>query len=211
MDEFDGGSEVVTPEEKGSKLGMVAIAIGVLGVAVGIAGIVMANLAKKEVLTLEAAMAAQPDKTPDLEKAIAEMDERIVKLGGEFVKLGRQDRQIQDNTQAAFDSVLRDVKANRDGLNALTARMGELVEKLENWQPAAPSRASASAPASGGSTEPGEPVETAEGGVHLVASGDTLSGIAKKYGLTLTQLQAANPTVNPRALQIGQRIVIPQP
>jgi LysM repeat protein len=45
--------------------------------------------------------------------------------------------------------------------------------------------------------------------VHIVQSGDTLSKIANEYGVTLSQLQAANPRVNPRALQIGQRIVIP--
>jgi LysM repeat protein len=33
--------------------------------------------------------------------------------------------------------------------------------------------------------------------------------VAKKFGVSLSALMAANPTVNPRALQIGQKIVIP--
>lgn len=44
---------------------------------------------------------------------------------------------------------------------------------------------------------------------HQVAAGETLSHIAKKYGIPLSDLQAANPRVRPRSLQIGQRLTVP--
>jgi nucleoid-associated protein YgaU len=139
------------------------------------------------------------------------MEERLVKLGGEFVKLGRADRQLQENTQSAFDAVLKDVKTNREGINDVTGKLTELVTKLENWQPSTASARQVMDPAPGGSggDETGAEAAVAEGGIHIVRSGDTLSKIAAEYGVTLSQLQAANPRVNPRALQIGQRIVIP--
>jgi LysM repeat protein len=42
-----------------------------------------------------------------------------------------------------------------------------------------------------------------------VKKGDTMLGIAFRYGITLDQLQAANPKVNPRILSVGTVLVIP--
>ena len=44
---------------------------------------------------------------------------------------------------------------------------------------------------------------------HEVVAGETLSHIAKKYGIPLSDLQAANPRARPRSLQIGQRLTVP--
>lgn len=46
-------------------------------------------------------------------------------------------------------------------------------------------------------------------GAHIVQPGDTLVGIAKQYGVSVDALKAANPDVDPRALRVGQRLVIP--
>jgi membrane-bound lytic murein transglycosylase D len=44
---------------------------------------------------------------------------------------------------------------------------------------------------------------------HRVARGETLSHIAQKYGVRLSDLQAANPRARPRALRIGQTLTVP--
>lgn len=44
---------------------------------------------------------------------------------------------------------------------------------------------------------------------HRVARGETLTHIARRYGVRLADLKAANPRVKPRLLQIGQRITVP--
>jgi len=45
--------------------------------------------------------------------------------------------------------------------------------------------------------------------VHVVSSGETLISIAVDYGVTLAAIQAANGDLDPRALQIGQSLIIP--
>lgn len=45
--------------------------------------------------------------------------------------------------------------------------------------------------------------------VHTIKAGDTLWGIAARYEVSLSQLSQANPDINPRNLQIGKRIVVP--
>ena len=48
--------------------------------------------------------------------------------------------------------------------------------------------------------------------VHIVAKGDTMSKIAKKYGLTIEELMAANPQIkNQNKIAIGDEITIPVP
>jgi murein DD-endopeptidase MepM/ murein hydrolase activator NlpD len=47
------------------------------------------------------------------------------------------------------------------------------------------------------------------GPVYVVQSGDTYYTIAIKFGITIADLQAANPDVDPNFLTIGQEIVIP--
>ncbi len=44
---------------------------------------------------------------------------------------------------------------------------------------------------------------------HRVTQGETFTHIARRYGVALTELRAANPGVEPRRLQIGQRITVP--
>lgn len=68
-------------------------------------------------------------------------------------------------------------------------------------------------------TQPGEstvPVETTAPApapgpqvLHVVQPGDTLSGIATSYGLTIQQVADANAIVDVNSLQPGQELVIP--
>lgn len=54
------------------------------------------------------------------------------------------------------------------------------------------------------------PPATSRGSVtHTVKGGDTYYSIATRYGITTTVLQQANPGVDPRSLQIGQKLVVP--
>jgi membrane-bound lytic murein transglycosylase D len=45
---------------------------------------------------------------------------------------------------------------------------------------------------------------------HAVARGETLSHIGRMYRVSVADLQAANPRIRPRYLQIGQRVVVPK-
>ena len=44
---------------------------------------------------------------------------------------------------------------------------------------------------------------------HRVQAGDTPSSIARRYNVKLESLLTANPTLNPRRLQVGQNLAIP--
>jgi membrane-bound lytic murein transglycosylase D len=44
---------------------------------------------------------------------------------------------------------------------------------------------------------------------HYVTRGQTLSDIAKQYRVSVSMIQGANPSLKPRTLRVGQRLVIP--
>ena len=46
--------------------------------------------------------------------------------------------------------------------------------------------------------------------VHEIARGDTLFGMSLRYGVSLSLIQEFNPSVNPHALRLGGRVLIPQ-
>ena len=57
-------------------------------------------------------------------------------------------------------------------------------------------------------TEPPAPTPQ----VYVVAKGDTMSKIAKKFGVTIEEILAANPQIkNPDKIGIGDEITIPLP
>lgn len=47
--------------------------------------------------------------------------------------------------------------------------------------------------------------------VHTIVEGDTLLGIALRYGVTVEDIQAANPEVNPNLLVVGTQVIVPIP
>lgn len=59
------------------------------------------------------------------------------------------------------------------------------------------------------STSTARRTSTAAGSGYSVRSGDTLSQIAQRRGVSLAALQAANPGINPSSLQVGQRLNLP--
>ena len=46
--------------------------------------------------------------------------------------------------------------------------------------------------------------------MYTIVSGDTLLVIAARFGLTLDELLAANPEVDPYLLSVGAELIIPQ-
>ncbi len=82
------------------------------------------------------------------------------------------------------------------------ARMGDLASKVTTKlggvvSPAVPKPTPTPKPSTGSDV------------VYTVKSGDTLSGIAKKYGTTYQKLASYNGIANPNIIHVGQKIKIP--
>ena len=70
-----------------------------------------------------------------------------------------------------------------------------------------PGRASSAPQPSAKPATPARP--SAEDTVHVVRAGETMSGIAQRYRVSLTKLLAANKLTNAGLIYVGQKIVVP--
>lgn len=191
----------------GWMLGAAGLVVGLVGIGCGLFGFVQAQRAQAMVEELRSELEARADPVDELRRSLdrryGELDGRLERAGTELTRINQLDRQLRslrDDSQRAFESLNRDVRSNRGAINEMTGRLGEIVESIE-VQPRAPAPAAARVP---------EAENAAPGGVHVIESGDTLSRIAARHGVSLSRLMGANPGVDPNRLQIGQRIVIPE-
>lgn len=86
----------------------------------------------------------------------------------------------------------------------MRVRIPQLVPAPEGGRAAA---AEEDVAAGGGS---GRQSASAEGGVVSVRKGDTPSVLASRHGVSVQQFMAANPGLDPRRMQIGQKVRIPR-
>jgi hypothetical protein len=220
MDEFDPNvelseSEVTTPGDSLKKLVWVAIGLGAVGLVFGLAGMYMANQGAKTAETRVQEVMARPDRTLEINAKIDEINAMLEKLGGELVRLDRMDRQIQEGVRRNLETVSGEVRSLRDGLSDSRLAIGDINKVLQELREAtaaprpAPTTTATTTTPSVSSGSNNDVVSSSSGKIHAVRSGDTLSRIAAEYRVTLEALMQANPSVNPRNLQIGQQIVIP--
>lgn len=137
----------------------------------------------------------------------------------------------------SFGVVTREVQRDLDRLAAENAALRRQVETLKAQlaqRASAPTNAPAPAPMTAGTNAPAqqnfpaaspalskaEQKTAAPSAIkapapaprtHLVKSGDNPTTIARKYGITVSALMAANPGLDARKLKIGQVLTIPAP
>jgi LysM repeat protein len=73
----------------------------------------------------------------------------------------------------------------------------------------APAAPSATAPARAAEQAPAEKAAAADSARHVVRAGETLGGIARKYGVKQGDIAVANNITDPRKIQPGQELIIP--
>lgn len=105
-----------------------------------------------------------------------------------------------------------------DTLGKIASRHGTSVAKLSDWNNLRNANkihvgqrltiySRGSSPSSSGSTRTAS-ASSSRSSVHVVRSGDTLSAIARKHGLTVTQLRRLNGLGNSNLIRPGQRLRI---
>ena len=117
-------------------------------------------------------------------------------------RLAEENRQLQDEVnkwRAYYASQVAAAKTNAPAPDIITT------------QPA-PAQTAQNASVPSGSTKTSRtanPAATARPRTHTVVAGETAVGIARKYGVKLSALEAANPEMNPTRIRVGQVLNIP--
>jgi len=116
----------------------------------------------------------------------------------------------QDATAAEVKALRERVEQQAKQIETLTAQVARLTAKLEDGGASA-SVSSPPAAAAEPSVPPARVVTPVSSNVHIVVKGESLDKIAKAHGTTAAELQKLNRITDPKKLQIGQQLALPQP
>ena len=141
-------------------------------------------------------------KLSTLQKTVTAQGEEVAKIAT-----------LENDVHAASAKSETDIKALRDGfqnaINQIGTEFGTYngrITKLEEAQ-----KARAVAPAGKGGKGGGVVTGTVDAdGNYVVAPGDTVSKIAKKFATRVDAIEAENPGLDPAKLKVGQKVKIPK-
>jgi LysM repeat protein len=126
--------------------------------------------------------------------------------------------------QSELEAIKIELKTQQDKIEQLSqeiAKLSEAIKESETNKAAAEKSPSSTPPPKAVAVSPTptppatvgveNPSPTEPGGTrsHVVAKGETLTQIAKQYGVTVEEIQQANKIQDAKKLQIGQTIKIP--
>lgn len=204
MDDLESRNTNDTSDTASSgKLSIAFGLVGVIGILVGAVALIMANSARKEASTVRAELEALKSSiggVSSLEEKVNSFEERLVAVGERTVQLNRE---FGEKLQRIVDQVGRELQTNR-------TLVAQLSEQLKETQSTVVSRQTKVEPTGGsGGTAPASVAGKPEEGFHLIEQGDTLGKLAARYGVTVDAIIEANPGIEPKRLQIGQKVKIP--
>ena len=150
----------------------------------------------------------QDKRISDLEKKVSDMQDKLNQPGGsdyasadDLKKLAQQVQEIDQKRQDDNEKILKALEKLGHGGGDLESPRNRTPDVSTPTPPENP------APNAGGPQN---------GYYYTIAPGNTLSAIAKAYRaqgvkVTVAQIIAANPGLNPNSLIVGKKIFIPAP
>lgn len=170
---------------------------------------------------------------PDLDKVPtatlpAELPEALIIGGGAILPGGGATYTIRSgDTLAGIASrlgiTLEDLRTANPDIDPGALRSGQVINlpQLPDNAPTAAATTAPTTPVAPEETTAPEPTNTPQpaatntpsslGRTYIVEAGDIPVSIAAKFGITVEELLAANPDIDPRGLQVGQVLIIPTP
>ena len=120
----------------------------------------------------------------------------------ELDQLAEENKRLRDEVEKWRAYYRSSPGTNPAGASLASARVAQTAVEQ-------PTQASSATP--GPTVDIRRPVRTVADRTHTVQSGETPFAIARKYGVKLDALLAANPGVDPKKLRVGQTLNIPAP
>lgn len=196
--------------EKTTKSSPILMAIGVMGFGFGLTAIALSISAMVKVGSISSAMNEKIEKAATLALDIKKINDRFDALAAEVENLKNNDNSRVDNLQKQFASTVEKIgtilSENRTNIEENRKAIEELSKRpVGKSRPKASETTQAQTDASAAA----EVSSTNDTPSYKIQAGDTFGKIAKRFGLSISAIKAANPNVESTRLQIGQVINLP--
>lgn len=187
----------------------------IVGIFLGVAGLVFGIVSKNKADQLRRDFS----QVQELVEKIQRVEDNSTGISASATRLSREVESLRQGTQDVLDKVSTELGRFRADLNSNIVTARSLEEKLADLEQmrAAPAPepvqtqtlVADAGTAQGPVQSAGGDAEAEEEAWHAIQPGDTLSRVAANHNVPLDLLMAANPSVDPLRLQIGQRIRLP--
>ena len=213
--------ELETKTEKQSQL---VPALGLLGLGLGVVATALGIISMIKVGDTAADMNDKIEKAAALSLETKKISDRIDSLAMQIEEIKAGDKSKYDSLISQLNAELKRMGASIENVAKSSQNNRNLIEELAKRstrraqaEPApARQQAAQKAPEQTATTaeQPAQqtaeqPAQNGEQKKYKIQSGDTFAKLAKKHGVSLDAIIAANPDANPSRLKVGQEINIP--
>ncbi len=213
--------ELETKTEKQSQL---VPALGLLGLGLGVVATALGIISMIKVGDTAADMNDKIEKAAALSLETKKISDRIDSLAMQIEEIKAGDKSKYDSLISQLNAELKRMGASIENVAKSSQNNRNLIEELAKRstrraqaEPApARQQAAQQAPEQTATTaeQPAQqtaeqPAQNGEQKKYKIQSGDTFAKLAKKHGVSLDAIIAANPDANPSRLKVGQEINIP--
>jgi LysM repeat protein len=171
-----------------------------LGIVVGILAVIAVVLAAVA-LSKVSALSKKLDDVAALAARVDSMEASVKRVSDDSAK---NVNNLRATYERYFEQINIEFANLRTQINKVSLDTKEMMDKVASG----PAPKSSGGSGSGGPTV--APGTLSEDGTYVIKGGDTLGKVATQFGISLAELQAANPSVDSRKLKVGQKIVIPK-
>jgi LysM repeat protein len=173
----------------------VAAVAAVVALVLGIVGLMKVSKVQKQLGIVNIV---------ELSDKVAQSDSKAAQASTEARGAKNDVRTLQTLMERAVDQQLADIRGN-------IARIEDMAKQaLDRPSVASGGGGGGGSAAGGGGGITITPGSLDPDGAYVVKSGDTFGRIAPQFGVTVAEIVAANPGVDPRRLRVGQKLIIPK-
>jgi LysM repeat protein len=164
----------------------------VLALVLGIVGLMQASKANKELAALK-----------DLPATVSAADQKATTAATDARAAKANVVSLQAQMERALSDQFADIRGN-------IARVEDMAKQALERPAAATPRGGGDAGGGGTGVVTAPPGSLDADGAYVIKTGDTFGKIAPQFGVSVSEIVAANPGVDPRRLKVGQKIIIPK-
>lgn len=184
---------------------MIPLVVGIVGILAGLVGIFLGVSARSSMQELIKDKGALTAKISDLTDKVAALE---AQKGADVQGMIAQ---LRSEVARSLSGVSTNLETQRQSILALDQKIVKLGGgKVAAGIPATGSTVTAGTQTPAPGTTTGTPPQpSGEAKVYSVEKGDNLTRIAAKHGISLSDLEKANPGVDSKKLAVGQKLNIP--
>ncbi len=179
------------------------VLLSILAVLAGVSVIANPAIAQQ---TVTESLNILDEKLGHLQSEVDDLQFKQQQMQQDIARIQADLQTVRSAPGGASSSDLQALQTRIDALDA--ARQKDKQAIIDQLAKELASIGAGHPPSKTSGTSSAAPAE-AQGNEHVVAKGESLSSIAKTYGVTVEDLKKANNISNPNKLEVGQKLVIP--